>query len=215
MENYLIIIYKTILGYALLYLLMRFMGKREIGQMNLFDFIIILSIADLMVMGIDDYENSIWHSFVPMIIVAVIQKIIAIISLKSNKIRGLLDGKVSYIIIDGKINVNEMKKQRYNMDDLYAQLREEGIKSIQEVETAILESSGKLSVFKNKLEINASLPIITSGKIDYNMLFIMNKDEKWVLKELKKQHLQLEKILGACIINEKLDVVKSIDVITK
>lgn len=215
MENYLIVIIRTILGYVLFFLLMKFMGKREIGQISLFDFIIILSIADLMVMGIDNFNRDILFSFLPMIIVAIIQKILAVISLKSSKIRNMLDGDISYIIVDGMINLEEMKKQRYNMNDLYTQLREIGVKSIQEVDTAILESSGKLSVFKSNKESYYSLPVITSGEIDEKVLLIEHKDINWINKELNKQHVNLKDVLGASIIDGKLDIVKIINLSNK
>jgi uncharacterized membrane protein YcaP (DUF421 family) len=190
---------------------MRFMGKREVGQLSLFDLIIILSMADLMVLGIDGFEDDIFYSLIPMVIVAIIQIVIALVSLKFAKIRNIVDGKSSYIIINGQVDINEMKKQRYNMDDLYTQLRSEGIKSIQEVEIAVLETSGKLSSFKKKEDIDASLPVIVSGKIDYIILKNLGKNEDWLLKELSKKGYALNKILGACIINNKLDIVKSIN----
>ena len=163
------------------------MGKREVGQLSLFDLIIILSMADLMVLGIDGFEDDIFYSLIPMVIVAIIQIVIALVSLKFAKIRNIVDGKSSYIIINGQVDINEMKKQRYNMDDLYTQLRSEGIKSIQEVEIAVLETSGKLSSFKKKEDIDASLPVIVSGKIDYIILKNLGKNEDWLLKELSKK----------------------------
>ena len=190
---------------------MRFMGKREVGQLSLFDLIIILSIADLMVLGIDGFDEDIFYSIIPMLVVAAIQKIMAFLSLKFSKIRDMVDGKSSYIVIDGKINVNEMKKQRYNMGDLYTQLRESGIKSIQEVEIAVLETSGKLSSFKRKEDLDASLPIIVSGQIDYILLESLGKNEEWLNKELKKNNLKLKDILGASIIDNKLAIVEKIN----
>lgn len=211
MESYINIIIRTLIGFFSFFILMRFMGKREVGQLSLFDLIIILSMADLMVLGIDGFEDDIFYSLIPMVIVAIIQIVIALVSLKFAKIRNIVDGKSSYIIINGQVDINEMKKQRYNMDDLYTQLRSEGIKSIQEVEIAVLETSGKLSSFKKKEDIDASLPVIVSGKIDYIILKNLGKNEEWLLMELSKKGYALNKILGACIINNKLDIVKSIN----
>ena len=211
MESYINIIIRTLIGFFSFFILMRFMGKREVGQLSLFDLIIILSMADLMVLGIDGFEDDIFYSLIPMVIVAIIQIVIALVSLKFAKIRNIVDGKSSYIIINGQVDINEMKKQRYNMDDLYTQLRSEGIKSIQEVEIAVLETSGKLSSFKKKEDIDASLPVIVSGKIDYIILKNLGKNEEWLLMELSKKGYLLNEILGACIINNKLDIVKSIN----
>ena len=211
MESYINIIFRTLIGFFSFFILMRFMGKREVGQLSLFDLIIILSMADLMVLGIDGFKDDILYSLIPMIVVAVIQVLIAFLSLKFSKIRNLVDGKSSYIIIDGMVDTNEMKKQRYNMDDLYTQLRSEGIKSIQEVEIAVLETSGKLSSFKKKEDIDASLPIIVSGKIDYVILKSLGKNEEWLLKELSEKEYILNEILGACIIDNKLNIVKKLN----
>lgn len=211
MESYINIIFRTLIGFFSFFILMRFMGKREVGQLSLFDLIIILSMADLMVLGIDGFKDDILYSLIPMIVVAVIQVLIAFLSLKFSKIRNLVDGKSSYIIIDGKVDTNEMKKQRYNMDDLYTQLRSEGIKSIQEVEIAVLETSGKLSSFKKKEDIDASLPIIVSGKIDYVILKSLGKNEEWLQKELSEKGYILNEILGACIIDNKLNIVKKLN----
>ncbi len=210
MENYIIIIVRTLIGFFSFFILMRFMGKREVGQLSLFDLIIILSIADLMVLGIDGFDQDIFYSLIPMLIVAAIQRFIALLSLKFSKVREIVDGKSSYIIINGMINVDEMKKQRYNMGDLYTQLRSYGVKSIQEVEIAILETSGNLSVFKKENQIEASLPIIISGQIDKVILKSLKKNIAWVNKELRKNKVLLNDVLGACIINNQLDIVKVI-----
>ena len=210
MENYLIISLRTIIGFFSFFILMRFMGKREVGQLSLFDLIIILSIADLMVLGIDGFDQDLMYSLIPMLIVAVIQKVMAILSLKFTKIRNIVDGKSSYIIINGMINYQEMKKQRYNMGDLYTQLRSLGIKSIQEVEIAILETSGRLSAFKSNKDVAASLPVIISGEIDYFVLAAIGKSKDWIMSEINSHKVNLNDILGACIINNKLDIVKKI-----
>ena len=87
--------------------------------------------------------------------------------MKSNTIRYLIDGKPSVIISKGKINFKEMKKLRYNLDDLLMQLRVNSIKSIEEVDYAVLESNGKLSIFKRQDDPNREypLPLIIDGKI--------------------------------------------------
>ena len=106
MESYINIIFRTLIGFFSFFILMRFMGKREVGQLSLFDLIIILSMADLMVLGIDGFKDDILYSLIPMIVVAVIQVLIAFLSLKFSKIRNLVDGKSSYIIINGKVDTN-------------------------------------------------------------------------------------------------------------
>ena len=114
----LIICLRTIVSYFILILALRVMGKREIGQLNLFDLIILLSLADIMIIGIENYDEKWTHVIVPVVLLTIIQKIIAKVLLKSSKVRTLIDGKPSFIIIDGKLCIKEMKKQSYNMEDL-------------------------------------------------------------------------------------------------
>ena len=150
MHDIIIILLRTIIGYSLLVILMKFMGKREIGQLSLFDLLILLTIVDVMVVGIENYQSNYLFAVIPMLSIAIIQKLIAYIALKLPEFRTFIDGNVSIIIYEGKINVKEMKKNRYNMDDLYCQLREKGYSSPTEVRYAILENNGKLNIFSNK-----------------------------------------------------------------
>ncbi len=163
MSDTLIIVLRTFIGYLILIVLMKFMGKREIGQLSLFDLLILLTIVDIMVVGIENYETNYLYSVVPMVFMAIIQKIVALISLKKVKFRELMDGKVSIIIENGKINIKEMKKNGYNMDDLYCQLRGKDVVSPTEVSYGILETNGKLSVFLKKDYPDMVLPLIVSG----------------------------------------------------
>ena len=201
---------RTMFCFIILIISMKIMGKREIGQLSLFDFLIILTIADIIIIGIENYKDSLFMFLVPLIILVVLQKIIAIIDLKFPKIRKAFDGKEELVIIKGKINIKAMKKEKYNMNDLYSQLREKSIRTIEEVEYAILETNGNLSVFTYKENVNVyPLPIIVSGQIEKNNLEFINLKEEWVIKELKKQGItNIKDVYGASLINDKLVVVK-------
>ena len=142
------ILLRTFIGYFVLIVMLKVMGKREVGQLSLFDLTILLSIADIMIIGIENYELNYWYVILPIILLTLLQKLIAYIILKSNTLRKVFDGEESIIIFKGNINIQEMKKLCYNFDDLLSQLRQKDIRSIEEVEYAILENSGKLSVFK-------------------------------------------------------------------
>lgn len=142
------ILIKTTIIYFFILIIMKFMGKREIGQLSLFDFVILLLIADVAVMGIDNEEVPFYIFLIAIIILAAIQKILAIFLLKKPIFRNFFDGKESVIIIEGKANIKEMKKQNYNFDDLVVQLRLKNIRSLSEVRFLILEANGEISIFK-------------------------------------------------------------------
>ncbi|WP_054027258.1 DUF421 domain-containing protein [Bacillus sp. FJAT-28004] len=137
---------RTIMIYFVVFLIMRFMGKREIGKLSVFDLVISVMIAEIAVIVIEDMERSMWEGILPMVVLMVIQVGSAFMTMKSRKLRLLFDGKPSVIIDKGKLNSDVMRKQRYNLDDLMLQLRENKISAVSDVEFAILETSGKLSV---------------------------------------------------------------------
>ena len=135
----------------------KIMGKREIGELSVIDLIVSLFIAELVAISIENYNESLFVSIVPIITIVLLQLLSSKISLKNKKARDILDGNPSVIINRGKVNFKEMLKQRYNIDDLLVQLRNQSIKSIEEVDYAILENNGKLSVFKKSESDNSHI----------------------------------------------------------
>jgi uncharacterized membrane protein YcaP (DUF421 family) len=205
------ILFRAFFGYFLLLILIKLMGKREVGQLSLFDLVVLLVIADIMVLGIENYNESFFLFIIPIILLALIQKVLAFISLKSNKIRHLLDGTESVIINNGRINKKVMKKGFYNLDDLYLQLRQKNIRSVTEVQYAILESNGKLSVFtydENKDKI-FPLPLVLTGEIQTRNLKHIKKTEKWLMAELSELgYQQLNEIFLVVYENQKVKVIE-------
>ncbi|MFB5678744.1 YetF domain-containing protein [Paenibacillus terreus] len=139
-------IFRTVLMYVVLYVIMRIMGKREIGKLSLFDLIISIMMAEIAVFSLEDIQRPLYNAFVPLATLLILQISIAYIGLKNRGIRLLFDGKPAVIIAGGELDREMMAKQRYNLDDLMLQLREQNIASISDVDYAILETSGKLAV---------------------------------------------------------------------
>ena len=194
--SFLIVLLKTLFFYFLIMIIYRIMGKREVGELSIMDLIVSIFIAELAAISIDNYKESIFLSVMPIVVLVVIQLVISRISLKSSMMRNILDGNPSVIIDRGKVNFKEMLKQRYNLDDLLVQLRSRGIKSIEEVDYAILETSGKLSVFKRSDDKSRSypLPIVIDGKIQKDVLFQIGKDSMWLMEALNKEGYLLEDV---------------------
>lgn len=149
-------IFLTVLMYIFIFLSMRIMGKREIGKLSVFDLTISIMIAEIGVFVIEDIERPIYDGFVPMATLVLIQVIVAQLSLKSRKLRLMVDGKPSILISDGKLHRGEMRRQRYNIDDLLLQLRGQNIVSPADVEFAILETSGQLTVIEKNKGVTSS-----------------------------------------------------------
>lgn len=204
------IMLRAVSGYLILNILMRIMGKREIGQLSLFDLLILLTIVDVMVIGIENYDTNYLYCIIPMIVMAILQIIFSLIALKWTKFRKMVDGKESIIIYKGKPRYEVMRKQKYNMDDLMAQLRQKDIRNISEVEYAILETGGRLSVFPYQKEDlgTCPLPLIISGEIDEDVLLLLNYSKEFLLKELTNLGIKdYHKVLYASLVNGKLEVI--------
>lgn len=203
---YLSIIIKTIILYLFIVVVYRIMGKKEVGKLSIIDLIVSILIAELAAISIEETDRSIFMSIVPIVVLVVIQVGISYISMKSFKLRKVIDGNPTVIIKDGKLNFKEMTKLRYTLDDLIAQLREQGIKSIEEVNYAVLENNGKLSVFDQEKEY--PLPIIIDGNIDYSVLKDMKKDNKWINKILRENNITLDNVFYAFYTNKKTYIIK-------
>jgi len=146
------LVLRTFFVYFFIMLIMRIMGKREIGKLSIFDIVVSIMIAELAVISLENTEDPMYYSLLPILLLFLIQITMSYISLKSQKIRDLIEGKPSVIIEHGQLKEQEMKRQRYNLDDLLLQLRENKIYSLSQVEFAILEPSGKLTVFPKEEE---------------------------------------------------------------
>lgn len=140
------ILLRTTFMYFFIFLIMRVMGKREIGKLSVFDLVISIMIAEIAVIVIETSEKSLMLAIAPILLLVMIQISIAYVSLKNRKLRMFIDGKPSVLISNGHLNRKEMYRQRYNLDDLLLQLRENQVSEINEVQLAVLESTGKLSV---------------------------------------------------------------------
>lgn len=181
------IIYKTILCYFFILFCLKIMGKREIGEISAFDIVVFFIISELFSLSLNEPEHSISRSIIPVSIIVLLQLVTALISLYVPKFRSLMEGKKSYLIYKGVIQQNEMKRQRYTIEDLMAQLRMKEIQTPQDVEYAILENNGELTIIKKDNCIMLSPdPLIMDGKINKTALARITKDEVWLVEELKK-----------------------------
>ncbi|KWU58569.1 hypothetical protein AWW70_20050 [Bacillus mycoides] len=187
------IIGRTMLLYIIILIIFRLMGKREIGELSVLDLVVFIMLGEMAVVAIENTDKSLWHQLVPMTFLMCIQIILSVISLKFQRFRHLIEGEPAILVNAGEIDEKKMRKQRYNIDDLLMQLREQGIGDVRDVEYAILEPSGKLSVFqKQKSKKNKNdtpiftLPLIIDGEIQYNHLQMIEHTNEWLVEKLNK-----------------------------
>lgn len=207
--KYFIVSYRSVIFYIIIVLVYKIMGKREIGELSIIDLIVSLFIAEFVAISIENYKESIFMSIIPIIVIVILQIVSSKISLKYKKTRDVLEGKPSVIINRGKINFKEMLKQRYNIDDLLVQLRTQSIKSIEEVDYAILEVNGKLSIFKKTDNDNTyPLPIIINGILDEETLIQIKKSKNWLNKELINRKIEINNIFYCFYQNNSLYIIE-------
>lgn len=199
----------TILGrffffYGCGYLFYRNYLKREVGKLRVNDFVILLLAIEFVVWGIEDYSKSIFLSLLPMGILLLIQRGRS----KIKEINKREDNTPVVIINRGKVNFKEMLAQKYNLEDLLRDLRGQGVKSIEEVDYAILEVSGKLNVFLREENATYPLPIILDGKIDEEVLLQIGKSREWLEKQLRDEDYLVENVFYGFYRNGEMFLIK-------
>ena len=215
--KYIIISFRSLFFYLSIGLLYRLMGKREVAELSIMDLIVSIFIAQIASIAIENYDKSILVSILPIVILVTLQILISKVELNSDKARRIIDGASSMIITKGKVNFKEMLKQRYNIEDLLGQLREKGIKSIEEVDYAILETNGRLSIFKKEDDPQSTypLPVIIDGEIQNSTLLHINKTVEWLKKELEIENVIPEEVFYAFYKNKNLFIIKKSTIIDK
>ncbi len=178
---------------------LRIMGKREIGKLSIFDLVVSIMIAEVSAVNLQDLKLPLWHGALIVSVLVLLQILVAYASMRSPRIRTLFEGRPSVLVANGRINDREMRKTRYNIDDLLLQLREKDIGTVADVEFAILETSGKLSVFP-KAHKRALTPediglapkktamttsLIVDGRIDDDKLRAIGKTAQWLYNQLE------------------------------
>ncbi len=192
----LIVFFRALILYAIVFLVIRLMGKRELSKVQPFELAIIILIADLASAPMSSRAISIFDGIIPIITLLIAYIIFTIIIQTSNKAQDVVCGTISPIIKDGKILEDEFKRLQYTIPDLMSQLRECNVFQIQDVKYAIVETNGNLSVIKYSDNINQlPLNIIEDGKISEINTKILNIEESEVKKIIQKENLKIEDIL--------------------
>ena len=199
---------KTVFVYFLVIFAFRIMGKRQISQLQPNELVITLLISELAIIPIQDNIPFFTHGVFPMLLLVLLEIIISFIMIKSGKLRKVICGSPVIIISDGKILQDELRKQRIAIEDLFSQLRNKDVFSIEEVKYAIIETDGRLSVLKKKdyeavnakdlnlkvTDENLELVVVSDGEICKHSLSLGNKSEKWLYEIIKKEKLTLKEI---------------------
>lgn len=196
----LVIFFRSIFIYIIVLIVMRLMGKREIGQLQPFELAISIMIADLATMPMSNSGIPITNGIIPILGLLVMHLLISVINLKSTKIRKLICGKPSLLIYRGKINEEMLRKERFTINELQERLRDKDIMNFGDVEYAILETSGQINVIQKPNKRNSipedfgiepeyegiSYDLVIDGVIMEDNLKILGKNYQWLKKQVEK-----------------------------
>lgn len=207
------LVYRTVLIYFVVLVVVRLMGKREIGQLSPFDFVVAIIMAEIAAIPMQSPSVPLWHSMVPLAVLAFLEIGLSFAALYNRKLRVFLDGRPQVVIEGGRILKEEMRRARYNLDDLLSQLREKGYPRPEDVEVAVLETSGRLSVVPKSRKrpvtpedlglspAHEGLPavLVMDGEVFIDCLERWGHDLGWLEAKLGEIGLQPKKVFLATL----------------
>ena len=193
--------FRTVLFYGVLILVIRLMGKRQIGQMEPSEFVVTMLVANLASIPLEEIELPLHAGLIPIITVLLLEVLLSVVSMRSIWLRKLLCGKPVILVENGNILQKNLRKNRITLDELTSKLREKDVLDLKTVQYAILETGGNLSVFPYPKEKPASakeagipvkkqfipLTIVSDGQVLKDNLRLAGKDEKWLQTVLQER----------------------------
>ena len=194
--------FRTVLLYALLILGLRLTGKRQIGQLEPIEFVLMMLLSDLASVPMQDFGLPLFNGVIPIITLIALSTLFSAVSLRCVRFRDLVCGQPALVIRDGKLYQETMRRNRLTLDELFEQLRGQGVTDLDDVKYAVLETNGRLSVLlrsdrqpvtSEQLAVSVSddvtLPtiVINDGRVLTDNLKQAGRDERWLQQELKRQ----------------------------
>ncbi len=211
MRQLLDVLWKTVFFYLILLLLLRVTGKREVGSLNAIDLVGFIMISEAAIISIADGKIPLVVGVAPVVLLGALEWIFAYLSLKNQRVRVLVEGEPSIVVAHGKVNEQSLRKLRFNLSDLMSELRFRNIAHLTDVEFAVLETSGKLSVIPragarpttaddlktlgvHQADPASALPtpalqatVVMDGLVDEQALRRAGKDRAWLEGELRRR----------------------------
>lgn len=191
------VLIRTLIIYLAFIITIRLMGKRQVGELEISELVITFMISELATTPIQNPTIPLSYAVIPIIVLVVGEIVFSFLITKSKLLKKLIVGNPSYIIKKGKLNQGELSRLRMGLSELLYELRLKDIDNISNVDYAILEENGKLSVFE-KDKSKLSHAIIIDGDIVKSNLELICKNEEWVLSYLERHNIDLKNVFLLC-----------------
>lgn len=193
----------SVIVYALLILLMRLTGKRQLGELELSELVVTFLISEVASEPIMEPDVSVLQIIIPILTFLGLEYLLSFVSLKSVKLRAVLSGKPALLIVRGRIDQSQMNRNRITPDELAEALRSDGVLDLNDVEYAILETNGRINIIPTPQERPATagqlgvtgpdagypIIVINNGRVLSDNLRLLGYDEKWLKKRLAENGL--------------------------
>lgn len=196
MAMYIGIALKMLIGSIGIFILIRLLGKKAMSELTPFDLLYVLILGALVEEALYDDKVSVFHIIFALVLWGTVVYMVEKLLEKTEKISTLVQGKPSILIEKGKLNLEELENNHFDMEQLRSMLRQNNCYSIHDAYYAILEVNGGLTVIKKDQEEMPTLLLLEEGKIKTNVLKSIHKDEEWLREKLaEKGHNKIENIL--------------------
>ena len=208
----LILFIRAIMLFLMTVVMMRVMGKRQVAQLQPYELVLAILISDLAAAPMGDSGKPLLYGLVPMLALVFMHTVLTLCCMKSERLRKLIDGQSYSVINNGELRNKEIDRLGFSISDLLEELRAAGFERIEEVDSAIIETSGKLSAFRKpanrpatvsdlKLQANVGgipLPVILSGRVQKDNLASMRVTEAWLLAKLTRAGIIDKRTVALC-----------------
>ncbi|AIY83100.1 MAG: DUF421 domain-containing protein [Clostridium baratii] len=208
-----IVCIRTAILYILVVIVMRLMGKRQIGELQPYEFVITIMISDLASLPMQDSRLPLLLGIIPILTLLLLKILLSQLQLKCQFARRVVEGEPSILIYKSKINYNALKSQQINIDELMEEMRLSGYFNLDDITYAILETNGHISFFPSEpsssngtqssnqnsnTELYLPKILVSDGKINKNPLTKIDKDKDWIVNVLNKHGIDdVKKVLIA------------------
>lgn len=196
---------RTILIYITLSIMLKLMGKRQIGELEVNELVSTLLISEIAALPISDTSIPLLPSIIPIVFVTSVVIIVSILKNKSNALKEAVEGTPAYIIYKGRLLQKALADNRISVNEMLTEMRTQGIPGLECVSYAILEQNGKLSFLKTSDSPNITTALVIDTKPQKNSLRAAGLDMEWLLKRLRERNVRLEDVF-LMTVNENGDI---------
>lgn len=203
-----LIFIRTIILYIIVVFSFRFMGKRQLGELQTSELVITILISNIASISIENTSIPLFSSVIPILVLVCLEVVVSGISMVNQRFKNIICGNPIVIIQKGKIIQSALRSLRFTADDVIEELREQGIFDVRDIEFAVVETDGKISIFKkaDKQELTAemasielppaypSLLIVSDGSLVFKGLQTLGLTKKWVEHTLKSENIDLKNV---------------------